>query len=35
MEVMVDPNLDVNNPSFKAEMRAEMEKKWEFDWEKL
>ncbi|MFY9853604.1 MAG: hypothetical protein WAK26_06985 [Terracidiphilus sp.] len=35
MEVMVDPKSDINDPAAKGEMRAEMEKGWEFDWEKL
>jgi antitoxin (DNA-binding transcriptional repressor) of toxin-antitoxin stability system len=32
MEVMVDPTLDMNDPAFKAEWLAEMEKEWEKDW---
>ena len=32
MEVMVDPNFDMNNPAFKAEWLVEMEKEWEKDW---
>jgi len=32
MEVMVDPNFDMNDPAFKAEMLAEMEKEWQKDW---
>ena len=32
MEVMVDPNFDMNDPTFKAEWLAEMEKEWEKDW---
>jgi len=32
MEVMVDPNFDMNDPAFKAEWLAEMEKEWEKDW---
>ena len=35
MEVMVDPNFDMNNPAFKAEWLAEMEKEWEKDWADL
>lgn len=35
MEVMVDPSFDTNAPAFKAEMLAEIGKKWESDWEKL
>jgi antitoxin (DNA-binding transcriptional repressor) of toxin-antitoxin stability system len=31
MEVMVDPNFDMNDPAFKAEWLAEMEKEWEKD----
>ena len=32
MEVMVDQNFDMNDPAFKAEWLAEMEKEWEKDW---
>ena len=32
MEVMVDLNFDMNDPAFKAEWLAEMEKEWEKDW---
>jgi prevent-host-death family protein len=35
MEVMVDPNFDMNDPAFKAEWLAEMEKEWEKDWASL
>jgi antitoxin (DNA-binding transcriptional repressor) of toxin-antitoxin stability system len=35
MEVMVDPNFDMNNPAFKAEWLVEMEKEWEKDWADL
>jgi antitoxin (DNA-binding transcriptional repressor) of toxin-antitoxin stability system len=35
MEVMVDPNFDMNDPAFKAEWLAEMEKEWEKDWSTL
>jgi len=28
MEVMVDPNFDMNDPVFKAEILAVMEKEW-------
>jgi antitoxin (DNA-binding transcriptional repressor) of toxin-antitoxin stability system len=35
MEVMVDPNFDMNDPAFKAEWLAEMEKEWEKDWADL
>ena len=35
MEIMVDPNFDINDPAFKAEMLAEMEKEWESDWSLL
>jgi antitoxin (DNA-binding transcriptional repressor) of toxin-antitoxin stability system len=35
MEVMVDPNFDINDPAFKAEMLDDIVKKWEIDWEKL
>jgi hypothetical protein len=35
MEVMVDPKSDINDPAFKSEMQARMEREWEFDWEKL
>jgi virulence-associated protein VagC len=32
MEIMVDPAFDMNDPAFKAEWLAEMEKEWEKDW---
>jgi hypothetical protein len=32
MEIMADPNFDMNDPAFKAEWLAEMEKEWEKDW---
>jgi hypothetical protein len=32
MEVMVDPKFDMDDPAFKAEWLAEMEKEWEKDW---
>ena len=32
MEVMVDPNFDMNDPAFKAEMLADMEREWQKDW---
>jgi hypothetical protein len=32
MEVMVDPNFDMNDPAFKAEWLAGMEAEWEKDW---
>ena len=35
MEVMVDPNIDMNDPAFKAEWLAEMEAEWEKDWASL
>ena len=35
MEVMVDPNFDMNDPVFKAEILAVMEKEWEKDWSTL
>jgi hypothetical protein len=35
MEVLVDPNFDMNHPAFKAEWLAEMEKEWEKDWSTL
>lgn len=35
MDVMVDPNFDMNDPAFKAELQAEMEKEWEKDWADL
>jgi prevent-host-death family protein len=35
MQVMVDPNFDMNDPAFKAEWLAEMEKEWEKDWADL
>jgi len=35
MDVMVDPNFDMNDPAFKAEWLAEMEREWEKDWADL
>lgn len=35
MEVMVDPNFDINDPAFRAEWMAEMEAEWEKDWADL
>jgi antitoxin (DNA-binding transcriptional repressor) of toxin-antitoxin stability system len=35
MEIMVDPNFDMNDPAFKADWLAEMEKEWEKDWANL
>ncbi len=35
MDVMVDPNFDMNDPAFKAEWLAEMGKEWEKDWEQI
>jgi hypothetical protein len=35
MQIMVDPNFDMNDPAFKAQMLAEMEKEWESDWSLL
>ena len=35
MEVMVDPNFDMNDPVFKAEILAVMEKEWEKYWSTL
>ena len=32
MEIMVDPDFDMNDPAFKSEWLAEMEKEWEKDW---
>ena len=32
MEVMVDPNFDMNDPAFKAEWLADMEREWQKDW---
>jgi len=28
MEVLIDPNFDMDDPAFKAEWLAEMEKEW-------
>ena len=35
MEVMADPAFDMNDPVFKAEWLAEMEREWEKDWIEL
>ena len=35
MQIMVDPNFDMNDPVFKAEWLAKMEKEWEKDWADL
>jgi antitoxin (DNA-binding transcriptional repressor) of toxin-antitoxin stability system len=35
MDVLIDPNFDLNDPAFKAERLAEMEKEWEKDWADL
>ena len=35
MEVLVDPNFDINDPAFRAEWMAMMEKEWEKDWAEL
>lgn len=35
MEVLVDPNFNMDDPAFKAEWLAEMEKEWEKDWADL
>ena len=33
MLVLVDENFDLDDPAFKAERMAEMEKEWEKEWE--
>ncbi|MGA3009557.1 MAG: hypothetical protein ABSD72_04785 [Terracidiphilus sp.] len=35
LDVMVDPNFDVDDPAFKAKTLDEIVKEWESDWEKL
>jgi hypothetical protein len=35
LEVMFDPNFDMNDPAFKVEWLAEMEAEWEKDWSTL
>jgi hypothetical protein len=35
LEVLVDPNFNMDVPAFKAEWLAEMEKEWEKDWADL
>jgi hypothetical protein len=35
MQVLVDENFDLDDPAFKAERMAEMEKEWEKDWSQL
>jgi hypothetical protein len=35
MEVFVDPSFNMNDPAFKSEWMAEMEKEWEKDWADL
>jgi antitoxin (DNA-binding transcriptional repressor) of toxin-antitoxin stability system len=34
MEVLVDPNFSMDDPAFKAEWLAMMEKEWESDWDR-
>lgn len=34
MQVMVDESFDMNDPAFKAEWLAMMEKEWESDWDR-
>ena len=35
MEVLVDPDFNMDDPAFKAEWLAEMEAEWEKDWANL
>jgi antitoxin (DNA-binding transcriptional repressor) of toxin-antitoxin stability system len=35
MQVFVDEDFDPNDPAFRAEWMAEMEKEWEKDWSDL
>jgi antitoxin (DNA-binding transcriptional repressor) of toxin-antitoxin stability system len=35
MDILVDPTFDMNDPAFKTEWLAEMEKEWEKDWADL
>jgi antitoxin (DNA-binding transcriptional repressor) of toxin-antitoxin stability system len=35
MRVLVDEDFDLDDPAFKAERMAEMEKEWEKDWSQL
>jgi hypothetical protein len=32
MEVLVDPNFNIDDPAFKAAWLSELEKEWEKDW---
>jgi antitoxin (DNA-binding transcriptional repressor) of toxin-antitoxin stability system len=34
MDVFVNPNFDMNDPAFKAEWLADMEKEWEAEWDR-
>jgi hypothetical protein len=35
MQVLVNEDIDLDDPALKAEMMAEMEKEWERDWSQL
>jgi len=35
MQVLIPEDFDMNDPAFRAEWMAEMEKEWEDDWSKL
>jgi hypothetical protein len=34
MDVLVDPNFDLNDPVFKAQWQAMMEREWGADWDR-
>ncbi len=35
MQILIPEDFDLNDPAFKAERMAEMEKEWEKDWSQL
>jgi antitoxin (DNA-binding transcriptional repressor) of toxin-antitoxin stability system len=34
MQILIPPGFDLDDPAFKAEMLADMEKEWQRDWER-
>jgi len=35
MDILNPPDFDMNDPTFKEEMQAEMQRAWEKDWEDI
>lgn len=35
MDILIPPDLDLNDPALKAEMLEEMESAWSKDWEQI